>query len=263
MLSRRRSLVVGAATLAHLVSLSADARADGTVRRRFDPEDLSLETPGSVHADVQFGVVRGETAGRWLVPDFDLDVGLAPNVELGLDGAFALEGTGSRLYALDHPAPDNLWLSSKIGLLDQAHAGSGGAWAAGLQLGPRVPVAPGAHGIGLQALVLVGRSFGASHLVANAGVLVEPGAAVSHDRPSAILLGIDGQIPLGGAWSLAADVSQVLFTSPDRHQLTSTVGLVLAAAPWLDVSLNGLVGFLAGGDRYGAFLGLSPRIPVF
>src|SRR5438067_233072 len=105
-------VVMSAATVT--TSLDASAR----LRRRFDPEDLKLEATGVVHADLAFGVVRGEVAGRYLVPDFDIDIGVLPNVELGLDGAWAVEGTPDDLYKLDHRAPDNIWLSSKVGIWD-------------------------------------------------------------------------------------------------------------------------------------------------
>jgi hypothetical protein len=205
------------------------------------------------------------------VPDFDLDFGLAPNVELGLDGAWAIEGTPDREYALDHRAPDNLWLSSKVGLFDtRDDDGSGGhsarvGWAGGLQLGPRLPVAPDVRGIGFQALALLGRVTGRVRLVGNAGFLIDPGETPSRSRPTAALLGADASIDLddGGIFSVDADLSYVAFLSSEKNQLTTTVGLVWAATPWLDLSANALLGFLAGGDRYGAYLGVSPKVPIF
>ena len=66
-----------------------------------------------------------------------------------------------------------------------------------------------------------------------------------------------------GVFSMAADLGGVAFVSPDRSQLTSTVGPVWSALPWLDVSASALIGFLAGGDLYGAFLTVSPKVPLF
>jgi hypothetical protein len=194
---------------------------------------------------------------------------LAPNVELGLDGAWAIEGTPDRLYALDHRSPDNLWLSSKIGLFD-AREDSGeskerrSGWAGGIQLGPRAPLAPDARGIGFQGLALLGRVHRRARVVGNVGGLVEPGLTPSRGRPTALLLGVDASVDLDaeGIWSIDADLSYVGFFTAERNQLSSTVGLVWAAFPWLDLSVNGLLGFLAGGDHYGAYLGVSPKVPL-
>jgi hypothetical protein len=246
--------------------LTSEARA-ANVRRRFDPEDLDLERPGVVHADLQLGVLRGEGAGRFLLPDFDVDYGLLPNVEFGIDGAWAIEGTNERVFSLDHPAPDNLWFSSKLGLFDvrddpggQGHVGRSG-FAGGLQLGPRVPVAPDAHGTGFQALALLGRVQGPLRVVVNVGALVEPGDAPTHDRPVAFLAGADLSVDLdeSSEWSVVADVSLVAFSSREKSQLSTTSGIVWSCLPWLDLSVNGLVGVLSGGDRYGVLLGVSPQ----
>ncbi len=253
--------------LAFALAMAAGDASAQIVRRRFDPDDLELEKPGVVHADMAFGVVRGEQAGRWLAPDFDVDVGLTSNVELGIDGAWAIEGTPDRLFALDHRAPDNIWLSSKVGLFDTRgdDHDDGDAWAAGVQLGPRVALAPGARGAGFQALGLLGRSIKRVHGVLNVGGLVEPGAAISRQRPTALLVGVDLSVDLdeAGVFSIAADVSSVTFVSPEKNQLTSTAGLVWAAASWLDLSVTGLVGVLSGGDRYGGYLSVSPKVALF
>jgi hypothetical protein len=242
------------------------AEAAPRARRRFDPEDLQLEEPGVLHADLAFGLVRGEEAGRWLLPDFDVDLGLASNVEIGIDGAWSLEGTPQRLFARDHAAPDNLWFSSKIGLWSASAESAGdGSWACGAQLGPRVALAPDAHGTGFQGLFLLGRTFPGVHLVASGGGMVDPGGAVSSQRPVAALAGIDGEIALGkgSRVTLAVDVSGVFFVANGKHQLVTTAGPVWAATPWLDLGVSGLLGVLSGGDRYGAYLTAAPRIQLF
>ena len=53
------------------------------------------------------------------------------------------------------------------------------------------------------------------------------------------------------------------FVSDDPHQLLATAGLKWAASPALDLSVVGLWGFLAGNDRYGALLGISPKLRLF
>lgn len=216
-----------------------------------------------VHADLAFGVIRGEVAGRWLSPDFDVDVGLAPNVELGVDGAWTLEGTETRLFAFDHRAPDNLWFSSKVGLWGVHDEPTSSGWAFGAQLGPRVGVAPGSHGAGFQALLLLGRSLRRLHLALNLGGLLEA-ENDDHTRPRAALTGIDAVLDLDerSIWSLSADLSGVYFFSPDRHQLVSTAGVVCSVASWLDLGVTGLVGFLRGGDQYGAFFSFSPKLAL-
>jgi hypothetical protein len=257
-------LVVAAGMVAALLLQTGLAHAQ-SVRRRFDPEDLKLEEPGVIHADVALGVVRGPTAGRWLVPDFDLDVGLTSNVELGLDGAVSLEGTSDRRYALDHLSGDNLWLSSKLGLWERRNDAQKTAWAVGTQLGPRVPVSPGAHGAGFQGLALLGRSNGPMHLVLNLGGLADPGSQVSRGRPVALLTGIDAAFDLDskGTWSLAADLSGAFFASGADAQLSCTAGLVWSVSSKVDIGVSGLLGFLAGGDRYGVLVNLSPKLGLF
>jgi hypothetical protein len=255
-----RIVVASVAVTALFLGVSGVASAQH-VRRRFDPDDLEFEPVRMVHADLGVGVVRGETAGRWLSPDFDIDVGLAPNVELGVDGAWAIEGTETRLFAFDHRAPDNLWLSSKVGLWDVHDETTKTGWAFGAQLGPRVAIAPGFHGAGFQALLLFGRSIRRLHLVLNVGGLLEP-QREEQVRPSAVLTGLDVVLDLDdvGKWSLTADVSGVFFFSPDRNQLVSTAGVVCGVATWLDVGVMALAGFLGGGDQYGAIGTVSPKI---
>jgi hypothetical protein len=46
---------------------------------------------------------------------------------------------------------------------------------------------------------------------------------------------------------------------PDPNDVHGTLGIDLAATDWLDFSLVGFYGFLPGGDRYGAFLGVTPK----
>ena len=248
-----------------ILFVGVDAQAQQRVRRRFDPEELKLEAPGVVHADLAFGVVRGEEGGRWLVPDFDVDVGLAPNVEVGVDGAWAIEGTPQQRYALDHRAPDNLWLSSKAGLWESKDEARRSVWAFGGQLGPRVPVAPNAHGTGFEALALLARRAGPMHLVLNLGGLVESGAEVRRGRPEAVLTGLDASFDLDdrGRFALAADLGGVFFVTGEKAQLASTAGLVWATTSWLDLGVSAMMGFLAGGDRYGMILNFSPKLALF
>jgi len=55
----------------------------------------------------------------------------------------------------------------------------------------------------------------------------------------------------------------VRFVSSDPPQLLATTGIKFAATESLDLSVVILVGFLEGSDRYGALLGVSPKIHFF
>src|SRR3989442_1722448 len=56
------------------------------VRPLFEPTDLELEQPGMLEVDLQFGVIRSRGPARVVVPDFEVDVGILPNLELDIDG---------------------------------------------------------------------------------------------------------------------------------------------------------------------------------
>jgi hypothetical protein len=212
--------------------------------------------------DLQLGVIRGPNAGRWLVPDFGIDVGLTRNVELGADGSFALEGTPEMLYAFHHSTADNVWLSSKVGLFDSANLGTRTAWAGGFQVGPKLAAAPRTRGAGFEGLLLLGRTIGKTHLVANLGGFVDPGAEISRRRPIGIETGVDVEIGLrdGKTWRILADLSAVYFPSGQPTQLQTTFGPQVSLTEWLDLAPQALVGVLPGADRFGGLLVLSPRI---
>jgi hypothetical protein len=57
--------------------------------------------------------------------------------------------------------------------------------------------------------------------------------------------------------------SWACFLSSDPNQLLATAGLKWNAGPMLEVTLIGLWGFLAGSDRYGLLVGLSPKLRLF
>jgi hypothetical protein len=221
-----------------------------------------MEKPGWLDIDLQFGPVRAD-AWRLVVPDIELDLGLLPQVELDIDAAYAIESPDSGAFSLDHSAPDNIWLSAKLGLLgwqDEANK----AWAVGLQLGPKLPVANDAHGIGYEALLLAGRAWGDSHFVLNLGGLVDPGAAIGAQRPTGIEGGFDADLKTSISWlSVTGELGAVHYFSDDPDELHVTAGLTWSPNDNLDVSLIGLVGFLPGGDRRGVLVGLSPKFPLW
>jgi hypothetical protein len=224
-----------------------------------------MEDPGTLEIDLQFGVLRGEAPWRVAVPDVEVDVGLAPGVEIDLDGAYAIEGPDDGSFSFDRTAPDDLWVAAKLGLYDDVDEGADAGWAIGAQLGPKLPAAREAHGIGYEGLILVGRHWGGdNHLALNVGGLVDPGAAVGSGRPVGVEGGVDLSVGLHGtSLSVSGELAGVRFFSADAHQLHATAGITWATTSVLDISLVGLLGFLRGGDRAGVLLGVSPKITLW
>jgi hypothetical protein len=250
--------------VAAVVAVAQSAAA----RRRplFEPTDLEMEDVGTLEVDLQLGIIRGRDPWRLAVPDFEIDLGVAPGVEIDVDGAYAIEGPDDGGFSFDHPSPDNLWTAAKFGLYDQVDEDTPAGWAVGAQLGPKVPVAQGARGIGYEVLLLVGRHhwIGDNHLVLNLGGFVEPGGGVSSQRPIGLEAGVDASFALRGTpLSLTTELAGVRFFSGDPHQLHGTAGIVWATTSALDISLIGLIEFLRGGDRAGVLLGVSPKFALW
>jgi len=230
------------------------------VHPRFEPTDLELETSGVMELDAQLGIVRGPNASRIVAPDLELDLGLLENVELDLDGAFAIEGAGdTRLF--DHRAVDNSWASVKLGLYD-SH-GADHSWALGVQVGPKLPFATGAHGIGVEGLVLLAQMTGPLHLVLGAGGLVDPHDG-SSPRPVGLEAGLDLEYEIvPDRWSFLGELGGVWYHSNDDPQLSVTAGLQYSPTSTLDLSIVVLGGFLAGSDPFGVLFGISPKFTLW
>ncbi len=264
---RRAHVVAIALVLSFATAREAQARRG--VRPLFEPTDLELEDPGVTELDLQVGVIRGQGPWRLVVPDFELDLGLTRNVELDLDGAYALEAPGPGSFRFEDAAPDNLWPALKLGLYDWVDEGKSPddlvAWAIGTQVGPKIPVAPGSHGVGFEGLVLVGHVLGRAHFVLNAGAFVDPSPAPGANRPIGIELGLDFDRDLDklGHYQVTGELSGVRFLSSDPHQLLATAGLGWSPTPATQITIVGLVGFLDGSDRYGALLGLNQKIGLW
>jgi hypothetical protein len=253
--------------LAFLAPRAALARRG--VRPLFEPTDLELEDPGATEVDLQAGLVRGQGPWRVVVPDFELDVGILRNLELDVDGAYALEDAPGASFDFDNPAPDNLWAAAKMGIYDWVDEGRAAgdlvAWAVGAQAGPKLPVAPGSRGVGVEGVLLVGHVVHAAHFVLNAGAFVDPHPAPDAGRPVGLELGLDfdRDLDAAGHYQVTAELAGVKFLSSDPNQLLATAGLAWSPTPATQVSLTGLYGFLEGSDRYGALLGLSQKIRLF
>jgi hypothetical protein len=271
-----RGSLLGWLAVAFLGPAAAGARP---VRPLFEPTDLEMEDAGVTEVDLQLGAVRGPTGSPWraVLPDFELDLGLLPNLELDLDGAYAIEGPDIGPFSFDHAAPDSLFPSLKIGLLDRdlplgagdrspgAGAGRRAALAGGVQLGPKLPVAAKAHGVGIEGLALLGLATHSLHLALNLGGFVDPAPDATSGRPKGLEAGLDLGLGLGGGdlLSLTGELSAVHFLSSDPEQLLATVGLTWSVTPTLDLSIVGLVGFMSGSDRHGILFGISPKWRLF
>lgn len=242
-----------------LGATAADARS---TRRLFEPTDLEWEEPGRAELDLQFGAIRGPSAFRWSVPDAEFDLGITRQLELDLDGAFALEGPDDATWTVDHLAPDNVWLALKSGLFS-LDLTSSSAVATGLQVGPKLPAARGARGIGVETLVVIGLTNEHRHLVANLGALLDPIA--SSGRPRGFEGGIDLDYDLNdsGTWAWLGEIGAVRFISRDPYQLHVTSGLGWSPIRSLSLSAVLLCGLTSGSDRYGVLLGVSPNVRLF
>jgi hypothetical protein len=252
----RPALVLGA--------LTTLTPAEAQTRRRFEPTDLELQPPGTIEVDAQVGFTKGETAERVVLPDFEVSIGVTESVQLEVDGAYAVEGRDGAHFSADHSAPDNLWISSKVGLVDLRDDATGRAWGIGAQLGPKVPLSPGARGAGYEALVLVGRTLPRTHLVLNLGGFVDPGPVDLRHRATALEGGLDLDLDLdaAGVWSFVAELGGQRFFSGERPQAHATAGITWSATPHLDLSILGLISLLAGGDRAALLLGFTADVPL-
>ncbi len=253
-----------AASLFVVLTAPVVARAEH-VAHRFEPTDMDMQPPGMLQFDLQAGVVRGQKAVRLVVPDFEVNFGLAHNVELDVDGAVGVEGPDDGSLRFEHPTLDNLWLSSKLGLFSWHDEGKKSSWALGVQLGPKVPLADSARGAGFESVLLLGRNIRRVHLVLNAGGLVDPGPEVSRKRPIGLEAGIDLNLDLNDedTFSILGELGGILYFSGDPNQAAATAGLQWSPSEYLDFSIVGLVGFASGSDRYGVMLGVSPKVRLW
>jgi hypothetical protein len=240
-------------------------RAAFAAKTHFEPTDLSLQDPGLLEVDLQLGMARSDGPWRAVLPDAEINLGLTNRVEIDIDFAFGFEGHPGRAFTFDHVVTDNVWLATKLGLWDQRDDVARTAWAFGVQLGPKLPVATGAYGIGYEALLLFGRTIRTTHLVLNVGALVDPGAEVARRRPIGVEYGLDLDQDLGrdSDFSILAELGGIHYFTPDPDQLQFTCGLQWSASDLLDLSLSGLIGLPPGSDHYAVLLGVSPKVRLW
>lgn len=259
--ARKTTLLARATLLAALVcARDAGARR---VRPHFEPTDLELEDTGVTELDLQFGATTGDgdSGNRLILPDFELDLGLLPNVEFDLDGAFSLTHFDRADRSL---AGDPLWTAVKLGLYDSREGPEPDAVAVGLQLGPRIPTV-GAKGVGYAALGLVGFTNHGRQFVLNLGGIVDPGEQITRGQSKSIVGGLDVSVDLDSrsTWSFLGEVSGAHYVSSDPDEIITTAGLGFSATPTLDLSLVVLADLLPGGDRLGILLGASPKVALW
>jgi hypothetical protein len=226
---------------------------------------LELEAPGTAQLELATGFVRAREPWRLVAPAFHFDLGLTAWFELDADGAYAIEGAPGEPFSLDHPSPDPLWTSVKVGLVDIIDDEDARSYAIGTQLGPKWPTFRGGHGVGVEGLLLGGVGVRGTLLAINVGGFVDPAPAPNSARPIAVEGGIEWSQDLdeAGRYSIGAGLSGVKFISDDPAELQLELGPTYAATEWLDVSVKGLVGFLSGGDRYGVLLAFAPHFGVW
>jgi hypothetical protein len=254
--------VGAAAVVAGAIVLLAAGPAEA-YKRRFEPTDLELEEPGTLEADVQMGFLQSDGPGRLVLPDAEIDLGLAAGVELDIDFTFGLEGPAKGRYKVDHTTTDNTWLAAKLGLFDFRDPRTGNAWAVGLQLGPKLPLSADAHGVGYEALFLVGRVMGPLHLGLNLGALADPGAEIARKRPIGAVAGLDAEYDVNDQFAILGELGTVIYFSGDPHELEGTLGLQWSPTETLDLSVIGLVGLPPGSDRYGVLVGAARKFQLW
>lgn len=247
--------------LAILMITAAPALAR-PMRARFEPTDLELEKPGVLDVDLQVGYLYG-VQSRLMLPDFEVDLGITRRFEIDLDGAYAID---PRTAAGD-AAPDNLWLAGKIGVFDLRWEHF--MFSGGVQLGPRLPVAHGAVGVGFDGLLLVGLAFNRTHLVLNLGGYIDPGQPTMDPtktaRPIGVQLGlaVDVDLTRDGRFGFHGELGGVVGVAVDPSQVVLAAGLVFSPNDNLDLSILALVGLLPGADRAGGMLGVSPKLVLW
>jgi len=234
-------------------------------RPRFEPTDLEWEATGVAEVDLEFGAIRSPGPWRFVIPDFELDFGIFENVELNLDGAYAVEGPDDGSFSLDHSVPDSLWPSVKVGIWNDHDYVRRRARAFGIQVGPKLPVASGAHGLGAEGLLVFGGRIYPLNVVLNVGSFVEPYQDATGSRQYGAEAGIDLELELDShdRFQWTGELAAAWFLPHDPNQLHATTGITWSASPNLDFSVVGIFGFLSGDDRYGVLFGIEPKLRMF
>jgi hypothetical protein len=234
-------------------------------QQHFEPTDLELEEPGTLDLDFQYGIVKGSDGPRLVTPDFELDLGITKNFELDVDAAYGIVRPTVFSNAKTTTFVDNIWISTKLGLWSTRNLKARSSWGIGLQAGPKIPLAPGAHGIGYEALLLVARNIQRSQIVLNAGGLIDPGPHITGKRPIGAELGLDyvQGIDKDSKYQFISDIGTVLYFTGDPAQLVFTAGFQYEPFDELDLNVVGLLGAPPASDQYGVLFGVSPKFHLW
>jgi hypothetical protein len=234
-----------------LTTSAAEARP---IRRLFEPTDLELEGAGVAELDLEVGAVKRVDSNRIVVPDAEFDLGLTDQLELDVDGAFTLDSAAG--YRV---SPDNLWVALKAGLLSFQNASRSRVLSTGIQLGPKLPIARQAQGLGLEGLFLLGLSYPRTHFIANVGGLIDPSVG-NASRPCGYEGGLSFDRDLTDTWNISTEIGGVYFFSTDPRQLHTAAGLAWAPSESWTFSGTFMLGMSRGSDPYGVFFGVSPKV---
>ena len=248
---------------AGVLFVAGEARAAGPARPRFEPTDLELEKPGTTELDMQFGALWGDGPGglRLTFMDFELDLGLLPNVELDVDGAFSVNNAET---ATPQVFGESLWTSVKLGFLDRRNAAGSSAVSFGAQLGPRIATV-GAYGSGYEGIALLGLYEDRVHVVLNGGAIFDAGPSRGSTRPFSVVGGVDLDLDLDATnrWSLLGELALGYFPVVYPNEVTMTAGFAFAPSKHLTLSLIVLGGFVPGADRVGLLFGVAPKTSLW
>ena len=214
--------------------------------------------------DLQFGATRGDgdAGNRLVLPDFEIDLGLTPNVELDVDGAFSLDryDTPTRRFT-----GEALWTAVKLGFFDTRNDAGTRSFALGAQIGPRIATVGDTRGVGYGALALVGFNDRRTHWVLNSGAFLDPGPEITRGQQKSVVAGLDFSLDLDrrSVWSLDTELAFAHYLSPDPDEATGSLGAAFDPTGRLEVSLTALVGFLPGYDRFALLVGVTPCLDLF
>ena len=84
-----RARPIAASLIVATIALPAGVSA--RPRPRFEPTDLEWEETGVAELDLEFGAIRSTGPWRFVIPDFEIDLGVFHNDEFNLDDAWRFE----------------------------------------------------------------------------------------------------------------------------------------------------------------------------
>lgn len=231
-------------------------------RRRFEPTDLDLRDEGVLEVDTQIGYSGGADP-RATAPDVEASLGLGNGVQLQLDTTLGWDRQqGNRLRAVE-----NTWATVKLRIADVVDPVTQSYWAAGVQVGPKLPTMQDARGWGVEGLAIFGRGQGPVHLFVQVGVLLDPYLAtpgIARVRPFAVEGGVDADIDLDDhdRWSFTAEIGASRFFAPRYGETHATAGLACNVTKQLELSAIAIGGYAQGG-QLGFLLGATPKLALF